>query len=159
MIKLITSNRSRLHTIYEFTDSINGVTQIEEKDLIDETLEIIINVHILDKDNMPKPRLGTELSKYIFGTKICIEATSFDFGAGQRVSVELKSSCASYVFSSKQSSWIDDDDGDDDDGFASCQSMLDTLRCTVNEFVDMSKGQVYFEDVINKLNELGFKIC
>ena len=24
---------------------------------------------------------------------------------------------------------------------------------------DMSKGQVYFEDVINKLNELGFKIC
>lgn len=153
---MITSNRSKLHTIYEFTDSINGVTQIEEKDLIDETLEIVIDVHILDKDNMPKPRLGTELSKYIFGTKIFVSATNRDSSTLQYIDVALKSGCLTYVDGFQGLRWLDDDD--DDDRFDSCQIMLNKFRYIVNEFIDMSRGQVYYEDMINKFKEMGFKI-
>lgn len=153
---MITSNRSRLHTIYEFTDSINGVSQIEEKDLIDENLEMPIDVHILDKDSMPKPIRGIELSKYNFGTTIFVSATNRDSSTLQYIDVALKSGCLTYVDGSQGLRWLDDDD--DDDRFDSCQIMLNKFRYIVNEFIDMSRGQVYYEDIINKFKEMGFEI-
>ena len=149
---MITSNRSKMHTINEVTHSINGTTQTKETDLIFESLEMSIDVHILDKDSMPKPILGIELSKYNFITTIFVIATNRDNSTLQYIDVILKSGCATCVVGSQGLCWLDDD------RFDSCQTMLNKFRYIVNEFIDMSRGQVYYKDIINKLKEMGFEV-
>lgn len=77
------------------------------------------------------------------GFELWINAYEYDFGR-----------CDIYMT-------IRDDDDYDKSFLKECNSkeeMIQVFRYAVNEAVDMSKGQVYFEDAINKFSEMGFDL-
>lgn len=65
---------------------------------------------------------------------------------GYRVSIQLKDNNSSYI------------DRENGIRYSTQEEMLDSFRLAVNETIDMSKGQAYFEDAINKFSEMGFDL-
>lgn len=65
---------------------------------------------------------------------------------GYRVSIQLKDNNSSYI------------DRENGIRYSTQEEMLDSFRLAVNETIDMSKGQVYFEDAVNKFSEMGFDL-
>lgn len=65
---------------------------------------------------------------------------------GYRISIQLKDNNSSYI------------DRENGIRYSTQKEMLDNFRLAVNETIDISKGQIYFEDAINKFNEMGFDL-
>lgn len=65
---------------------------------------------------------------------------------GCRVLIQLKDSNNGYIYRGNGIR------------YSTQKEMLDNFRLAVNETIDMSKGQIYFEDAINKFNEMGFDL-
>lgn len=77
------------------------------------------------------------------GLELWINASEYDFGR-----------CDVYMT-------IRDDDDYDKSFLKKCDSkeeMIQVFRHTINEAVDMSKGQVFIEDVISVFSEMGFEV-
>lgn len=65
---------------------------------------------------------------------------------GYRISIQLKDNNSSYI--NRENIII----------YSTQKEMLDNFRLAVNETIDISKGQIYFEDAINKFSEMGFDL-
>lgn len=65
---------------------------------------------------------------------------------GYRVFVQLKDNNSGYIYRGNGNRYL------------TKKEMLDNFRFAINETIDMSKGRIYFEDAINKFNEMGFNL-
>jgi hypothetical protein len=142
VIKLITSEGTQTSTTKETIDYKTGnrtiTTVFDEREWC-----VYIDVHFLDLFFSDLMIFSKPFPCPSFVMKI---SATEDKIFGYRVFVQLKDNNSGCIYRENGNRYL------------TKKEMLDNFRLVINETIDMSKGQVYFEDAINKFSEMGFNL-
>ncbi|HJI48790.1 MAG TPA: hypothetical protein OIL97_04480 [Oscillospiraceae bacterium] len=104
---------------------------------------VYIDIHFLDSSISDLMIFGKPFPYLSFVMKI---SATEDKIFGYTVCVQLKDNNSGCIYRENGNRYL------------TKKEMLDNFRLVINETIDMSKGQVYFEDAINKFSEMGFNL-
>lgn len=104
---------------------------------------VYIDIHFLDSSSSDLMIFGKPFPCLSFVMKI---SATEDKIFGYTVCVQLKDNNSGCIYRENGNRYL------------TKKEMLDNFRLVINETIDMSKGQVYFEDAINKFSEMGFNL-
>ena len=142
MIKLITNEGTQTSTTKETIDYKTGnrtITKVFDR----REWRVYIDIHFLDSSISDLMIFGKPFPCLSFVMKI---SATEDKIFGYTVCVQLKDNNSGCIYRENGNRYL------------TKKEMLDNFRLVINETIDMSKGQVYFEDAINKFSEMGFNL-
>lgn len=142
MIKLITNEGAQTSTTKETIDYKTGnrtITKVFDR----REWCVYIDIHFLDSSISDLMIFGKPFPYLSFVMKI---SATEDKIFGYTVCVQLKDNNSGCIYRENGNRYL------------TKKEMLDNFRLVINETIDMSKGQVYFEDAINKFSEMGFNL-
>lgn len=139
---MITNEGTQTSTTKETIDYKTGnrtITKVFDR----REWRVYIDIHFLDSSISDLMIFGKPFPCLSFVMKI---SATEDKIFGYTVCVQLKDNNSGYIYRGNGNRYL------------TKKEMLDNFRLVINETIDMSKGQVYFEDAINKFSEMGFNL-